>query len=106
MVTLERIKNGISAYCDAELLPKLPSGKAVLVGTILVLYLNQLDTMIDKIPESLHIKNGKNIDIDAIKNAIKSQMRTDVAFDIPLIGTITIDQSEIDKIYRYIMSET
>lgn len=105
MVTVEAITRGITNYLDYEILPQLPQGKAVMAGTVAALYLRQAPALIERIPESMNLRRGNTIDLDALRDAVKSQMKSEVPIDIPFIGRFTIDSDEVDKIYRYIMSE-
>ena len=104
MVTIEAITSGLTKYLDSEIIPQMPPAKAVLVGTIAALYLRQAANLLDKIPASMGIRNGNNVDLETVRDVVKSQIKTELPIDIPLIGRFTIDNAEIDKIYRYIVS--
>lgn len=106
MVTVDAITRGITRYLDSEILPQLPPAKAVMVGTVAALYLKQSSAFLDKVPEYLDIRKGSLVDLDTIKEVVKSQMKSEVPIDIPFVGRFTIDSSEVDKICRYIISES
>lgn len=104
MISADKVSNGITRYLDAEILPKMPTFKAVAFGTIAALYLRRLPELIPQIPQSMGITNGADmVDIDTIKDALYERVKDQVPIDVPMIGRITFDRSEVDKMYRYIM---
>lgn len=103
MVAIENVIRGITAYADNEVLPHLPDTKACLLGAAVALMLRSPDKLLDKIPKALDVVNENNmIDVDALRDAFKHSMRNEMSFDIPMIGKINFDASEIDKLYDYI----
>lgn len=103
MVSIDRITAGIGRYLDREILPQLPQVKAIALGTAAALYLRQAPSLIAKIPASMGIVDGSMIDIDAVRECAIGRIQEPVSIDIPLVGRMTFDQTEIDKLYRYIM---
>lgn len=103
MVTPERIASGISTYVDNEILPQLPTIKAIGLGTVVSLYVRQIPDLIKKIPGSIGITDESGmIDIDTVRDVLRSRFNEPVSIDIPMIGKMTFDQSEVDKLCRYI----
>lgn len=104
MVATEKIRAGITRYLDSEIMPRMPAFKAVAFGTAAALYLRRLPEICSKIPASMGITNESGyIDIEVIHEELHNRMTHPVDIDVPMIGRITIDRDEIDKIYRYIM---
>ena len=104
MVAAEKIKAGVTRYLDNEILPRMPAFKAVAFGTAAALYLRRLPEICSQIPASMGITNDSGmIDLDAIREELRGRMNQPVDIDVPMIGRLTIDRDEIDKIYRYIM---
>lgn len=42
------------------------------------------------------------VDVDAIYSAFAPKITAPVELPIPMIGSISLDRAEIDKLYRYI----
>lgn len=104
MISKEKMCAGISNYLDREIMPHLPPIKALAAGTAAALYMRQLPALIDKIPVSMGVTDDSgNIDIDAIRDVLSAKITDTVPVDIPMIGRMTFDKSEVDKLYRYIM---
>ena len=104
MVSKEKVCAGISNYLDREIMPHLPPVKAIAAGTAAALYLRQLPALMDKIPRSMGISDDSgNVDLEAIRDVLSAKITDTVPVDIPMIGRMTFDKSEVDKLYRYIM---
>ena len=104
MIPAQRIAAGAAAYIEREILPHLSMSKALIAGAAAALYLRQIDDIIAKIPKGMNITDEYgNVDLDAVCDALKQNMHEPVPIDLPLIGRMTFDQAEIDKLRRYIM---
>lgn len=52
------------------------------------------------------IGENDEIDIDKIYHEMKKQAeKTSITFDLPFIGTITLNEQDIDKMYEHIMMQ-
>lgn len=112
MVSIDKIKRGLSDYIDTELLPKTEGAESWIIGVAATLIISELDGVIlslngNKLIEALHLidKDG-NVDIEKLYPIIRNQARRTgpVKMDVPLIGTITLSESDIEQIYRKIMT--
>lgn len=104
MVSAQRMAAGASAYVEREILPQLPTSKSLIVGAVVALYLKQIDALIAKIPKSMGITDdSRNVDIDAVCESLKQRMTEPIPVDIPMVGRVTFDKAEVDKLRRYIV---
>lgn len=102
MVSCDKIQRGITQYMDREILPKLPTWKSIALGTAAALYIRKLPEMVDSIPDSMGIKSEGMLDIDTVAEELKNRINGEVPVDIPVIGTMTFDRAEVDRILDYI----
>ena len=114
MVAIDKIKKGLAAFFDAELMPKLPINgwESIVVGASLSIVLKRLD----KIAASLAGSNLAQMvevvskdgcfDLDFIKEELKAQIEKKgcMEFDnVPILKKLTFYAVDIDKAYEYIM---
>lgn len=111
MVTIDKIEHGIAAYLDGELIPKLPSTgiEKVLTGTTMSLLIRRLGKILesyknDKTVRMLEIVDEEgNVDIDLICEELKKNIPSEgVKMDVPIIGSLTFHEDDVDKLYEYI----
>lgn len=104
MVTTNQIAIGSSNYIENEILPQIPKVKAIGLSTVVALYMRKLPEIMKKVPKSLELVDDSGmVDIDSVRDVLREKISGEVPIDIPLIGTITIDQTEVDKLYNYIV---
>lgn len=107
MVSKERFVNGVLRYIEREVLPHLPEMKAMAVAGVVALYAKRTPQLFEKMEAMPIIKlsgvfdDGK-IDEDALYNAFAPQVRKPLEFDIPFVGKLSFDRTEIDKLLNYI----
>lgn len=114
MVSVEKIKAGLAAYFDAELMPQLPANgwESIVVGASLGIILKRLD----KIAESLAnsplaqmvevVSSDGGFDLDAIRDEVKKQIESKGSLQIdnvPILKKLTFTAADIDKAYEHIM---
>lgn len=111
MVTLQQIQRGLCKYVDTELLPHMTGFKKIGLGAYMALASNNLAAMAANYLEHPAIKILElsdaqgNIDIDKAFNAVSPMFENGMkhTVDIPVIGSIIIDRSDVDKLRRYIV---
>ena len=110
MVHINKVKNGIVKFLDAEVITKLPGWKSWVFGAGAILILSKIDTVIDQIKEHPVVKmmgvvEGDMVDVEALYAAFKKQAQTVGAVDIeiPVIGALRMGASDIDRLYNFIM---
>jgi hypothetical protein len=111
MYTYEKVMLGITKYIDLEILNKIDGWKKWVVGSGISLALANSNNIFDQIKNNNLIKmldiidNNNGINVDKIYTEIKKQAeKSPMNISIPLIGNITFNSSDVDKLYEYIKS--
>lgn len=107
MISKERFVNGAANYFEREVLPHLPELKALAVAGVVALYAQKLPQIMDgleKIPavKVLGVIQDGMIDEDALYNAFAPEIRKPLELDIPLVGKLSFDRAEVDKLLKYL----
>lgn len=111
MVTIKQIEQGIAAYLDEELMPKLPTSgiEKVITGTALSLFIRRSGTILEgyknnKTIQMLGVMDADgNVDIDLLAEELKKNFpENGMKVDIPIIGGMTFHKEDVDKLYEYI----
>ena len=110
MVTMAQVKNGLVKYIDTDILPHLTGFKKIGLGAYTALAAENFAGMVEKYRTHPAIsvlnvmdENG-NLNIDKLYQAV-SPMFADgqkQSIDIPLIGELRVDRTDLEKLYRYI----
>ncbi len=111
MVTLQQIQRGLCKYVDAELLPHMTGFKKIGLGAYMALASNNLAAMAANYLEHPAIKILElsdaqgNIDIDKAYKAVSPMFDNGAkhTVELPLIGSLILDRSDVDKLHRYIL---
>lgn len=81
MVGIDVFKRGIASYADREIISRMPTGslKRILAGAAIAL---ALDKALDRylrgdVAQAIGVCDGDQIDVDALADAIKSQINQD-----------------------------
>lgn len=111
MVTLAQVQNGISRYIESEFLNKLGGWQKWVFGAGATLAMRDLPNTFEKLRQNELVKmmnvidDAGNIDIDALYANFKDQARKGpITFDVPLIGAVTLNEADVDKIYQSVIS--
>lgn len=110
MVTMEHVKNGLIKYIDADIMPHLTGLRKVGLGVYVALASDKAVEM--AIQHRNHpavsvldvIDDDGNVDIDRLYQAIAPMVQggEKIPVEIPLIGEIRMDKTDIENLYRYI----
>ncbi|MBO5969350.1 MAG: hypothetical protein J6S14_12720 [Clostridia bacterium] len=110
MVSIHTVQSGVIKYIDDEILPKLQGWKKWTFGAISGLAVTNLPNTFQKIKgnafvESLGVVDHEGrIDLNKLYSAfIKQAEKGAVVIDIPVLGGLTVDKTDIDKLYKFIM---
>lgn len=110
MVTLAQVQAGVEKYLETEILSKIPGWQKWVLGAAASRMLsrsgeifNQLKT--NPVVSAMGVIDEQDqIDIDAIYREFSKQaQRGAITFDIPLMGALTVNSSDIDRLYNYII---
>lgn len=110
MVTIQQVKTGITRYIDNDMLPKLSGFRRIGLGVYSALAAENATDLILKYKDHpavsmLGVINENNeVDIDKLYNAVYPMFSDGQkqSINIPLIGEYYVDNTDIEKIYRYI----
>lgn len=109
MVKLNQVQGGIIRYLDNEIMPKINGWQKWVFGAMAGTALNKTTNIFNALKQNEFIKmlevidKEDNIDLDTIYREFHKQAQKGaVTFDVPMIGAITLDHTDVEKIYRYI----
>lgn len=108
MVTRERAINGVVAYMDREIIPHIPGWKAIAVSGVIALYAARAPQILEALQQRPAVQalgvfgEGGQIDVDALYNAFAPKMERPIEIQLPLVGALTFDRAEADKLLQYI----
>jgi hypothetical protein len=110
MTELNRVTNGISKYLDTDITPKLSGWQKWAFSAAATAYLAHAPAIVSKARgikalEPLQLFDDNNsIDIEKIYKYIRPAAEKDSAvIDIPIIGRLTLNVNDVDRIYSCIM---
>lgn len=110
MMEMTRIRDGILDYATERVLPKLTPARQFVAGAALGLVAARSDALMQELAKNdlirasgLVTENGM-VDLDAVYDAMLVQMRRQhqLPIDIPMMGRMTFDESDLTELYRYI----
>lgn len=112
MVEITRIRDGVVVYANERILPKLTPGKQFVAGTAIGIAAAKAETIARTLAENELVKtsglvaeNGM-VDLDTLYEAALEQVRKQrtLPVEIPMIGRMTFDESDLTELYRTIMA--
>jgi hypothetical protein len=110
MVTLNHIYSGAVRYIDTEITPKMSGWHRWAFGALSAVWLGNISNTFEKIKETPFVKSlgvineSDMIDIDKLYREFYAQaQKGPVTFDIPFAGPLTVDKTDVEKIYRHIL---
>ena len=110
MVTMDQIKRGAARYVDEEFTAKLSGWQRWAVGAGAAMALENLDVSMSGLRENLAVRamgvldEAGNVNLDRVYEAFKKQaQKGPVTFQAPLLGAVTINEQDVDKIYTCIL---
>lgn len=110
MVTMEQVKAGLVKYIDNDVLPHLTGMKKIGLGVYTALAAENVSAIISRYKTHPAvavldvIDDQENVDIDRLYQAIYPMFQggEKQVISIPFIGDMTIDRTDLDRLYRYI----
>lgn len=112
MVDINKVKEGMVKYLDAEIINKLPGWRSWVFGAGATILLARFDAVLEQVRESPMIKtmgviDGNMIDVETLYTAFKAQAQNmgAVNISVPFIGDIRIGAADLDLLYQCIMKE-
>lgn len=109
MVTVERLQRGVRAFVDNEMLPKMTGAQRWMTAVAIGIYVEKLPQMLQswsQLPaiKPLGIITPDGVDVETAYKYLKPAAQSGGAsFDVPLLGTVTFTEADVDRLYQYIM---
>lgn len=111
MVPMSQVQNGIAKYLDTEIVGKLNDWRKWVVGAAAALILQDFNKIVEQYKGNDFVKmlgvidEGNNVDVQKLYQMFKAQaQKSPATFNAPLLGTVTLNESDVDKLYHYIIN--
>ena len=110
MVTMNQIKTGVVRYIDNDMLPHLTGAKKVALVVYTALAADNAANVVMQFAKHPAIsvlavvdENGA-VDLDRLYRAVAPMFTNGqkVMLHIPVIGDYTVDNTDVEKLYRYV----
>lgn len=113
MATLAQVKAGAAAYIEQEIISKIGGWQKWIAGAVVARALDRADMIFEQLRQNPAVQllgvidDGGNIDIDTLYGDFKKQaQRGSIMIDVPMIGRLTLNEGDVDKIYQSIKGVT
>ena len=110
MVTLAQVQAGVEKDLEIEILSKVPGWQKWVLGAAASRMLSRSGEIFNTLKNNPVVSamgvidEQDQIDIDAIYREFSKQaQRGAITFDIPLMGALTVNSGDIDRLYNYII---
>lgn len=112
MYEYNKVINGVAKYIDAEIVEKITGWKKWVVGSGVGIALSNTTDIFNQLKNNEFVKmlniidKDDRIDIDKIYKEMKKQAKKGaVTFDVPMLGGLTLNEQDVDKLYEFIKNE-
>lgn len=112
MYDYNKVINGITKYIDTEIVDKISGWQKWIVGGAMGIALSNTTNVFNQIKNNEFIKmlgvidKNDKIDVDKIYAEIKKQAKKSaITFNAPIIGVLTLNEQDVNKIYEFIKGE-
>lgn len=112
MYEYNKVINGIAKYIDTEIVDKIVGWKKWVVGSGVGIALSNATDVFNQLKNNDFVKmlniidKDDKIDVDKIYKEMKKQAKKSaITFDAPIIGAITLNEQDVEKIYEIIKNE-
>lgn len=113
MANAVQITNGIVKYIDAEILAKIEGwqkwvvgvGASLAVGRAADIYNTVASHPVVKMLGVVDEQGGMDIEV-LHKEFAKQAQKGPITFSVPMIGPMTLNSSDVEKLYHYIKEST
>lgn len=111
MVTISQVQQGLARYIDEEFLGKMSGWQRWVFGAGAEIAMEQLPRVIEQYKGNEVVKmlelidEHDHIDIDKLYHHVLPHARKGAAtLNLPLVGAVTVDDGDVDKLYRMILN--
>ena len=109
MYEYSKVLNGITTYIDREIVDKINGWQKWVVGSGIGIAMSNSTNVFNELKKSPVVKmlgvidKDDKIDVEKIYKELKKQAKKGaITFDVPLVGTMTLNEQDVDKLYQYI----
>lgn len=109
MYDFPKVISGITEYIDSEILSKINDWRKWVIGAGVGVYLSKGTELFNSIKENKTVKNmniidkNNKINVDLLYTELKKQAKKSaITFDVPMIGPLTLNEADLDKLYQLI----
>ena len=110
MVNLAQVQLGVEKYIENEIIAKIVDWRKWVVGVGVSMALSRSTEIFNQIKDHPAVKamgvidDNDMIDIDKLHAEFAKQaQRGAITFDVPLMGALTLNATDVDKLYSYIV---
>ena len=110
MVNLAQVQLGVEKYIENEIIAKIVDWRKWVVGVGVSMALSRSTEIFNQIKDHPAVKamgvidDNDMIDIDKLHAEFAKQaQRGAITFDVPLMGALTLNAADVDKLYSYIV---
>lgn len=107
-----KVINGIAKYIDTEIVEKIVGWRKWIVGGGIGIALSNMTDVFNQVKNNEFVKilnivdKDDKINVEKIYKEMKKQAKKSaITFDAPVIGAITLNEQDVDKIYEMIKNE-
>lgn len=111
MYHYKQVIEGLVCFVDKELVTKMTGLNKWLFGTGAGIVGNKAEKVFHSLKDigllhTLEIIDEDNVNVHCIyEELLKQAAHGPIHIDIPMLGTITLDKSDVEKMYRYIIED-
>lgn len=112
MYEYNKVINGIAKYVDSEIVDNITGWQKWVIGSGVAIALSNTTDFFNKLKQNEFVKmlgiidKNDKIDVDKIYKELKKQAKkSSITFNVPMIGAMTLNELDVDKIYELIKSE-
>ena len=110
MVGIEKVKRGLARYLDDEFTNNIGGWQRWVFGAAAGMYIENMGETLKRLSKSELVKGlgvvdeTGNIDVDKLRRYFLAEaQKGPITFVIPVIGAVTLNEGDVEKLYRYIM---
>lgn len=111
MYHYKEVIEGLVSFVDHELVPKMTGLNKWLFGTGAGIVAHKGEHIFHALKEiellhTLELIEEEKINVECIyKELLRQADKGEITIEIPMIGAITLDRSDVEKMYRYILED-
>ena len=110
MVTLAQVRSGLERYIEAEIISQIADWRKWVIGAAASMALDKSTDIFNQLKGNPIVKalgeidDQDMIDIDRLHSEFAKQaQRGAITIDVPMLGALTLNAHDVDRLYQYIM---